>query len=373
MAIEVLLPVDHAVGVSGPHRNVVGTLNALGRRSDVRVRLVTGRIDPDEPYARATNITVHRGFAPADRGAWARNLALLERAARGADLVYVPTNLRSLLYAQAVRGLRPLLAGPNVTHLPVRRKDSPGWFEITALCDLWLEASMRRRDFVRGHVRPLERRVRHLHHGLDTVKWDPERRDRTVWGAHDVPTGEPIVLYVGRDDSPLKGVRVLLDAFEDVTVNARLVLVGHMSDETRRRAAAHPRMHVLGWVQGDDLPVLYASADVAVVPSYWENLPFVVMEAMASGVCVVASRTGGIPEQVEDGVSGRLVSLVAPDGGHAAAAAAVLGAALQEVLASAPLRAELGAAARRRIVEHFNEERLGEELVATFRELLDRR
>src|SRR5690606_37825582 len=54
--MRVLVLVDHAVGISGPHRNVVGTLNALSAREDVDLRVLTGKIGASEPYAARCEI-----------------------------------------------------------------------------------------------------------------------------------------------------------------------------------------------------------------------------------------------------------------------------------------------------------------------------
>jgi glycosyltransferase involved in cell wall biosynthesis len=63
----------------------------------------------------------------------------------------------------------------------------------------------------------------------------------------------------------------------------------------------------LGPVARAAMPQVYASAAVCVVPSRWENFPYVCLEAMASGCAVVASRVGGLAEIIEDGVNGILV------------------------------------------------------------------
>ena len=61
-----------------------------------------------------------------------------------------------------------------------------------------------------------------------------------------------------------------------------------------------------GFLHGDELASAYASSDIFVMPSRTETLGLVVLEAMSSGVPVVAARAGGIPEMIEEGVSGYL-------------------------------------------------------------------
>jgi glycosyltransferase involved in cell wall biosynthesis len=98
----------------------------------------------------------------------------------------------------------------------------------------------------------------------------------------------------------------------------------------------------LGFVPHDELERLYDRAAIVVLPSYREGLPLCVIEAMAHGRPVVATKVGGIPELVEDGVTGFLV-----EPGDAAA----LRRALQRLLDDPMLRRRLGREGRRRIVE----------------------
>jgi glycosyltransferase involved in cell wall biosynthesis len=106
-----------------------------------------------------------------------------------------------------------------------------------------------------------------------------------------------------------------------------------------------------------------AGADVLVAPSVptrqgrREGIPVVLMEAMSSGLPVVASGISGIPELVSDGRSGLLV----PPGEPAALAAA-----LRRLAADPELRRRLGAEGRRTVEERFDVERSAEELVARF-------
>jgi glycosyltransferase involved in cell wall biosynthesis len=85
--------------------------------------------------------------------------------------------------------------------------------------------------------------------------------------------------------------------------------------------------------------------DVFVLPSLWEGLPIVLVEAMASGLCIVASRVDGVGEAVTDEREALLVTPGDPVG---------LGGAISRLLGDAELRRKLGMAARRRAVDAFN-------------------
>lgn len=365
--LSVLIPVDHAVGISGPHRNVVGSLNALGRRDDVRMVLLTGMIDESEPYASAPNIEVHLGFHPHDPKRIATNLWRMRRAARGCDVIYVPSGLKALLYAQTVHPSRRLVAGPNVTPLPIgNRGDSPGIIELKYLSDAWFEASRARRDHVRRVTGNAS--VSYIHHAIDTKRFSPKHNNDGVWDTLGVPGDRLKALYVGKDYA-LKGVSQLLDAATTLVAtcpDVHFVLVGTMTDETLARATALPNVTFVGFRMGNELPALYASADLSVVPSSWEGFGFTVLEAMASGVPVIGSNAGAIPELIRDGETGLIVDIVAGRN-HLPDAGARIAGAISRLATDPGMRKQLGSAARQRVLAEFSETRLGNDLMAIFR------
>ncbi|HSE61326.1 MAG TPA: glycosyltransferase [Candidatus Saccharimonadales bacterium] len=125
---------------------------------------------------------------------------------------------------------------------------------------------------------------------------------------------EPVILYVGRLEH-VKGVDVLLRALPAVVAAnpaTRLRIVGDGPDCTRLEALAaelgvQHSVTFVGWQK--DVVAEYAKARLFVIPSVWpENLPTVALEALAVGRPIVGTAVGGIPELVEDGVSGRVVS-----------------------------------------------------------------
>jgi glycosyltransferase involved in cell wall biosynthesis len=148
------------------------------------------------------------------------------------------------------------------------------------------------------------------------------------------PAPPPLVVFVGRLTAA-KNVGAALRAVERVP-EATLVVVGdgeerarleHLAGEQVRFVGARPRAEVLG---------LLAEADVAVLPSAWENFPHAAVEALAMGTPVVATRVGGVPEIIHDGENGLLVE----PGDDAAFAAA-----LERVVRDDDLRARLRTAA----------------------------
>ncbi|MHB8079154.1 MAG: glycosyltransferase family 4 protein [Candidatus Krumholzibacteriia bacterium] len=148
-----------------------------------------------------------------------------------------------------------------------------------------------------------EQRLRHLPYHL------PD-------GVH-VPTPVPEsrrCIYVGRL-SREKGIRTLLRAFRRLTgIDLCLDILGEgplRSELEREAAACGPgRVRFHGYLEGAALHDAIRGADFAVLPAeYHENLPYGILEPFALGRPVVASRAGGIPELVRDGVTGRLFAM----------------------------------------------------------------
>lgn len=179
-----------------------------------------------------------------------------------------------------------------------------------------------------------------LSHGVDTARFAP---------TPTVPAVELRLLAVGRLVEK-KGFGVLLDAVRRLTSPWRLAIVGDGPERAALERRAPGAVAFLGTVSHDDLPALYGSADIVVVPAVVaadgdrDGLPNVVLEAMASGRAVVASDVAAIATAVDDGRTGLLVPPGDPE---------ALAAALARLAAVPTLRAAFGAAARRAVVDRF--------------------
>jgi glycosyltransferase involved in cell wall biosynthesis len=164
-----------------------------------------------------------------------------------------------------------------------------------------------------------------------------------------------------------KGHAVLIDALARVRAKgiefvAVLAGEGSLREALTRQveeAGLADRVHFAGQV--DPLGPLLAAADACVLPSLWEGLPLVVLEALARARPVVASRVGGIPEAVEDGVTGRLVPP-----GDAAALAAVL----EDFHRRADAAMRLGLAGLERVIESFTWPKVVESFETVYDEVL---
>jgi glycosyltransferase involved in cell wall biosynthesis len=135
-----------------------------------------------------------------------------------------------------------------------------------------------------------------------------------TWAPRERPAAARRCLgYLGTI-SPHKGLHVLVQALgrmrADVTLDVHGALATHpaYAEAVQRQAATDARVRFHGpYAEGEQQDLL-SGLDLVVVPSlWWENSPLVALEALASGVPVVASATGGLPELVSDGISGLLV------------------------------------------------------------------
>ena len=144
--------------------------------------------------------------------------------------------------------------------------------------------------------------------GVDADLFHPSRRSasmrrRLTEGDSD----KPLLVYVGRlsAEKNVESLRPVLHAYPE----ARLALVGDGPHRTKleKHFAGLP-VHFSGYLYREELAAAYASSDIFVMPSRSETLGLVVLEAMCSSLPVVAARAGGIPEMIENGVSGYLVA-----------------------------------------------------------------
>ncbi len=147
--------------------------------------------------------------------------------------------------------------------------------------------------------------------GVDLDVYSPGAADESLRRRYALPAGRPLVLSVGRL-SPEKRADVLVEALatQDVA-DTVLALAGSGPDEGRLRELAArrgvaERVRFLGFIPGTDLPGLYRLADVFAIASEAELQSLVTMEAMASGLPVVAVNAGALGELVHAGENGFL-------------------------------------------------------------------
>lgn len=204
-----------------------------------------------------------------------------------------------------------------------------------------------------------------IHNGIDLSDFAPASRDRDDLRRElDLPLNAPVLTTVTAL-RPGKGLEDLLDAFarllrerpQAVLVVAGDGPLGESLELEARELGLGDSVRWLGLRR--DVPRILAASDVFVLPSRWDAFPTAVLEAMAAGVPVVATRTGGIPEMVESPVHG----LLTPPGDVSALEQAV-----SKLLALDPAdRTDFGRRGRRRVAESFSLEAWGDRLETLYR------
>jgi D-inositol-3-phosphate glycosyltransferase len=204
--------------------------------------------------------------------------------------------------------------------------------------------------------------------GVDLERFRP--LDKTEARARLGVDSGRIVLFVGRIE-PLKGIDILIEAaaLVESDLDCSVIVVGGDSGsqarvnrlrELARERGIAERVRFVGAVEHERLPLYYSAADVCVVPSHYESFGLVAVEAMASGLPVVASRVGGLTGTVRDGETGYLVPWLCPE---------PFAERIELLLENEPLRRNLGEAARE-AVARFRWENVVTSLLDLYDELL---
>jgi len=381
--IKILVAIDCAVGRKGPHRNLVCRLNALTARSDAEVFLLTGEVDPFEPYFKRLSYLI-LGFNPHSLTNIAQNIYKFKKAAKKCDIIYVSSGLKAFLYSQMFRRGRKLVAGPNVSGLPPRIRN-PYPFMIHRMCDGWIEASQFKKSLASRGVDPDYITV--IPNAVDINFFTPQKKEADIWEKYDIDPARKKVLFISSDVSrPVKGAKYVLEAFKKYGTNWKdtdLILIGKDSKGLLRNWLPSNNIYHLGPIYGEELAKIYASSDILLITSMSENCPNVVLEAMASGIVVIANAVGGIIELIENNVSGIMVELCEEkrfcrkvtndilDRLYKTEAIDILASALDDLLKDDFKRTALGKSARQRILNHHTEAHLGQKLMKLFNAVLE--
>jgi starch synthase len=221
-------------------------------------------------------------------------------------------------------------------------------------------------------------RVHVVKNGVDTDAWYPAPPDPTasVIAEIGVDTARPMVAFVGRITRQ-KGVPHLIAAAHRFSPEVQLVLCAGAPDTPEIAAEVAAAVSELAdarggvfWVR-EILPVhkireILSAATAFICPSVYEPLGIVNLEAMACETAVVASDVGGIPEVVDDGVTGTLVHYDAAD---PAAFEAGLAEAVNALVDDAAKARAFGAAGRQRCINEFSWARIAEQTLQIYRKV----
>ena len=235
--------------------------------------------------------------------------------------------------------------------------------------DRVVAATEHERQLLRQLYRVPRERVAVIPLGVDLGDFRP-RSQAQARAALGFDGDERLLLAVGRIE-PLKGFDILIRALAEMTERERVTLVLIGGDEraaaefARLRAIAGEvgvaeRVRFLGAVPHEQIAQYYDAADLVAVPSFYESFGLVALEAMASGVPVVASRVGGLTSTVADGRTGYLVPWRCPE---------PFAEKIDLLLANRPLRESLGAAGRCSM-ERYAWEKIAAALIELYSEVL---
>jgi starch synthase len=371
-------------GGAGVHvEHLVAALRSLPAGPDVDVHCFGG------PRPDATGHAVPPGLQQANGALQAVGVDVeIAAALDGTDLVHSHTwyaNAAGLL-ASLVHGIPHVVTAHSLEPRRPWKADQLGggyrlssWVERTAYlaADGVIAVSKGMRDDVLDAYPDLDpTKVHVVGNGVDAEAYRPIE-DPDVLRGLGVDPDRPYALFVGRITRQ-KGVMHLLAAAEQLPPDVGLVLCAGAADTPGERqqvadavAALQERRSGVVWIEAmlprEQLVPLITAATVFVVPSVYEPLGIVNLEAAACGTAVVASAVGGIPEVVDDGRTGLLVPY---DPDDAAAFEAGLAARIAELAADPARAAAMGAAGRERVLAEFGWAAIAQQTVEVYSQVL---
>ncbi len=240
-----------------------------------------------------------------------------------------------------------------------------------------------RQDILRSYPQVDPARVHVIHNGIDVERWRPVDNPALLRGM-GIDPARPSVVFVGRITRQ-KGLPYLLRAAQQLPKDVQLVLCAGAPDTAEIMAEVQEGVRLLQqsregvvWIERmlprDELSAILTAATTFVCPSVYEPLGIVNLEAMACGAAVVGTATGGIPEVVADGVTGRLVPIEQLQDGTGTPVdpdryVADLAATLTEVTSDPARAKEYGEAGRERARTHFSWGAIADTTRALYEEL----
>ncbi|WP_423924078.1 glycogen synthase [Frigoribacterium sp. 2-23] len=379
-------------GGAGVH--VVELVKALRQRIDVRVRAF-GEIDAEDGstgYPDLAELAASNG-ALKTLGV---DVSMAQDVA-GADIVHSHTwyaNAAGQL-AQMLHDVPHVLTAHSLEPLrPWKAEQLGGGYRVSS----WIERQAyetadaviavsdgMRRDILRSYPGIDESKVSVVYNGIDLDGW--QRVDDTqVLRDLGIDPDRPTVVFVGRITRQ-KGLPYLLRAAKLLPADVQLVLCAGAPDTPEIMAEVSGLVRDLQeertgvvWIERvlprHELSAVLSAATTFVCPSIYEPLGIVNLEAMACGVPVVGSDTGGIPEVVADGLTGRIVPLEQVQDGTGTPIdpdrfVRDLAATLTEVVSDPGLARLMGRAGRLRAEEEFSWERIADRTLQVYDGLLN--
>lgn len=246
-------------------------------------------------------------------------------------------------------------------------------------------------DIIRSYPAVDPDAIHVIHNGIDLEKWhaptteDELARQQQVCAEHGIDTSRPTAVFVGRITRQ-KGLPHFLRAARRLPDDVQIVLCAGAPDTpeiaaevdalvAKLREERSGIVLITQMLPQKDVAAILDAADVFITPSVYEPLGIVNLEAMALGLPVVGTATGGIPDVIVDGETGFLVPIEQLQDGTGTPIdperfEADMAERLIRVLEDRDLAARMGAAGLVRAREHFSWEAIGEKTVALYKSLL---
>lgn len=288
-------------------------------------------------------------------------LAAIAGRLAGGPAIVATSHLPNLHFPRSLAGK---LAGKGLW-------DQFAWRAVFSSLDRTIVVSRASRDSLLAHYPARSGKVTCVYNGIDCFRFQnvPDLERHRVRRELLIPVGSRVVTVIG-GLLPQKGHGTLLDAFSGVSSKFKDVVLlvvgeGPLRSELEERAAKlglREKVRFAG--RRNDIPAILAVTDVYANSSRFEGLPFTILEAMASGVPVVATAVDGTVEVVSNGVTGLLA---APDDAES------LTKALCRILEDEPLRRQLAVQGREQVSVRFSLEAMLQATGEVYRECLGKR
>jgi 1,4-alpha-glucan branching enzyme len=208
-----------------------------------------------------------------------------------------------------------------------------------------------------------EDKIQVIYNGVDMQKFNPNKNKASLRREIGLEEKQKIVLFVGRFYRR-KGLTTLLQSIPKVVQKFRdvkFVISGEGSKQNKtklirmaRKLRIQNSILFLGYFPDEKLPDLYAASDIFVLPALYENFPFAILEAQSTGLPVISTKVGGIPELIIDKKTGLLFD---PENSEQ------LVEEITALLQNPQFAEEIGTRGRRRIKEKFNWSLITKEVV----------
>lgn len=367
------------LGLGGAERLMIPLLANLDRQT-FEPRVCVFQVRNGNPIADdLTALGVPVDYLPIpylrDLSALPRLLGYLKE--KQADLVHTQLEFANILGTLAARGAR-LPSVSTVHTIPsqeemrakTRLHQNMEFFCLRNFCDMVISVSEEAQRFHREVGRMSERKTSVIYNGIDLARFTSEALaadPQSVRREFGIPAASPLLMTVAvlRE---LKGIQFMIRAMPGILVerpDVHYLIVGSGDHQERlveevRKQGVQDRVIFAG--ARKDIPALLSAADLFVLPTLTEALPTVLAEAMSARLPILASRVGGVPEMITDGVNGRL--LPAGDPSH-------LSAACLELLAFPEMRASMGRQGRAIVEQKFDVRVQAAQLRSLYLHLLD--